>query len=267
MNNRFTYGQHSAVDFDYALNEKGWVILENALSDGMVDRINGDLQQAYAYRRSVQIKNGIAGGMEGTLHHLLERDNFGLPFLAERVCDTEIQRFLNGKYVLNGLNAVINEKQESAYVGKMHRDVRTFMGEKKLLVQLIVSLDDFTKENGATYFLSGSHKQDVRPEEGFFYANAERAIMPRGSVVLFDSDLWHAAGENATDKPRRALTVGYTPPYIKPQFDYTRYLGYRFISQQEEHLQQVTGYKARTPQSLEEYYQPPHLRMYQRDQG
>ena len=152
-------------------------------------------------------------------------------------------------------------------LGCVVADVRSFMGDVKIMVQMLVMLDDFTEENGATYLLSGSHKQDQKPEEGFFYANADRAVGKKGSIVLFDSNLWHAAGVNQTQQQRRALTLGFTRPFMKQQLDYPRFLGYDYGELLPGSLRQVVGYNARVPADLHEYYQPVEKRMYQRDQG
>jgi ectoine hydroxylase-related dioxygenase (phytanoyl-CoA dioxygenase family) len=267
MKNFFNYSCKTINDFKSAISEFGWVVFENAVDPGLIEIIKNDLDIGYAHRRAIQKKNGISADMSGTLHHLLERKNFSLQFLEQMYCDEEINQFLGGKYILNGINAVIHSKQQHPYLSNMHRDVRTFMADTKILIQMIVALDDFTASNGATYFLSGSHKVGIKPDTDYFYKNAERAIAAKGSIILFDSNLWHAAGENKTESPRRALTLGFTPPFVKQQMDYPRFLGYEFVSKLNPELRQVIGYNARTPENLNEYYQPPHLRMYQRDQG
>ena len=97
--------------------------------------------------------------------------------------------------------------------------------------------------------------------------------MPHGrsarpdSIVVFDSNFWHAAGVNRSDRPRRALTLAFTRPFIKQQLDYARSLGYERGESLSPTLRQLLGYNARVPASLDEWYQPPDKRMYQRDQG
>lgn len=245
----------------------GWVVYENALDPDFVTQINAELPAAYQVRREIQQRNGIGANMQGTLHHLLERENFALPLLSKMLCHEEITFHLKGKYILNGINGVMHTRDAGSYIGKMHRDVRTFTREAIMMIQMIITLDEFTTANGATYFLSGSHLSAGKPDEEYFYRSADRAVAPAGSVILFDSNLWHAAGENLTDMPRRALTLGYTRPFIKPQFDFPRFLGYGFAEQLEPSLRQVIGYNARIPENLQEYYQPVALRCYQPDQG
>jgi ectoine hydroxylase-related dioxygenase (phytanoyl-CoA dioxygenase family) len=267
MKNRFKYSEKELSPFPESMRQYGWVVYENAIDNFFLDVINADLEVAYKVRRAIQEKNNISANMQGTLHHLLERNNFSIPFLQKMYCDDEIAQFLGGKYILNGINAVIHSKHAHPYLSNMHRDTRTFVSDAKLLLQMIVTLDDFTEANGATHFLSGSHKSALQPNENYFFDTADRAIVPKGSIILFDSNIWHAAGENTTNDVRRALTLGFTRPCFKQQMDYPRLLGYDFVAQLNPGLRQVIGYNARVPESLEEYYQPSHLRMYQRDQG
>ena len=141
------------------------------------------------------------------------------------------------------------------------------MADIKLLLNILVVLDDFTLDNGATYLLSGSHLKVDKPTDEFFYKNAERVVAKSGSIIIWDANLWHAAGENRTDGPRRALSLIYSRPFMKQQFDFCRDLGYPEVENMAESLQQVLGYKSRVPTSLEEWYQPLEKRFYRNDQG
>lgn len=266
MQNILDYSMTDLALFDEVIGEYGWIIYENALDPQFVEDIRQSLQPAYEFRRKIQVNNGIGESTDGTLHHLVEKDLFSLKFLEQKFGDEQIRHFLGGPYILNSLGAVINLKNSQTYVQNVHRDIRTFTGSYRLMVQMMVLLDDFTLENGATYFLSGSHKSDEKPDASRFYEQADRALAKKGSIVLFDSNLWHAAGKNNTDVPRRALTMAFTKPFMKQQMDYPRFLGYDFGAGLSEDLRQVIGYNSRVPADFEEYYQPVEKRMYQRGQ-
>lgn len=267
MKNKFDYSKSDLVLFDQTIKKYGWIVYENALPADIVEQIINDLTPAYNIRRQIQIANGISANMDGTLHHLVESENFSLRFLEQQCCNLQIAHFLNGNYILNSLGAVINMKNAQPYVQNVHRDIRSFTGDLKLMLQMMVILDDFTEENGATFMLSGSHLSDVKPDDRYFYEHADRALAKKGSVVLFDANLWHAAGKNNTDFPRRALTMAFTRPFFKQQLDYPRMLGYEFGEHLSKDLRQVLGYNSRVPADLEEYYQPVEKRMYQPGQG
>jgi hypothetical protein len=257
----------SVEQFRSVMNEKGWIYFEQAIEPEYIDRINNDLQRIYQVRRDVQVKNGIVDKTEGTIHHMVDYGEIGFDFLSRMYLDTYIRDFLDGNYILNSFGGLFNLKGNLAYTGNVHRDVRSWTGDLKLMVNMLVMLDDFTLENGATYFLTGSHKAPGKPTDEEFFAKADRAVGKKGSIILFDSMLWHATGENLVGGMRRALTLTFTRPYIKQQMDYPRYIGHDKAEALSEDLQQVLGYNARVPSSLDEWYQPPHKRMYKPGQG
>ena len=249
------------------LDRQGWVIRANAIDTAMLDRLSRDLASAYEWQREVQIRNGVGAGTDGTVHHLpLMAESF-LQFLESRACSELLDLFFDGPYILNTFGGVLNLPDNVSYVGNVHRDLRTYSGNVKLMAQLLVMLDDFTEENGATYLLDGSHRLPDKPTDEEFFAQARRALGRPGSVVLFNSNLWHAAGVNRSRAPRRALTLAFTKPFIKQQLDYPRALGYERRDSFSPRLRQLLGYNARIPTSLDEWYRPPSERLYQRDQG
>ncbi|RZL51230.1 MAG: phytanoyl-CoA dioxygenase [Pedobacter sp.] len=266
MENKFNYTDADIANFDHCMEKYGWIVYEGAVDPEFLEEISNSLENAYQKRREIQLANGIGDVMSGTLHHLVEKELFTLQFLRNGYCAAQIKHFLKGNYILNSLGAVINTNDASRYVQHIHRDIRSYTGDYKLMIQLMVILDDFTLENGATFFLSGSHKAEEKPSEALFFNNADRAVVKKGSIIAFDSNLWHATGKNYTDKPRRTLTMAFTKPFFKPQLDYPRALGYDFGKHLDEELRQVLGYKSRIPQDLNEYYQPVEKRMYQPDQ-
>ena len=66
-----------------------------------------------------------------------------------------------------------------------------------ITMNAIWALSDFRDDNGATRIVPGSHKFDSSPEYGKDY-DAVTATMPAGSVMLFDSALWHGGGANTS---------------------------------------------------------------------
>lgn len=80
-------------------------------------------------------------------------------------------------------------------------------------------LDDFTEANGATLFVTGSHKLNRMPND----AEAAEAptvpmVAPAGSAVIFESRVWHKTGNNRTEHESRAgVFAWYTKPIYRQQ--------------------------------------------------
>lgn len=255
-------------DFDRRMAERGWVVFEGAVAPGLVARMIEDLEGSWGICRAVQEKNGVANDADHTVHHLVGLKPSFLAYIDEsEVLDPYFEAYFGGRYILNSFGGAINTRGRSSYAQRIHRDIRSFSGDMPLLLNTLVMLDEFTPENGATYMLSGSHRMPEKPADEDFYDHADRALGPAGSVLVFNSNLWHAGGNNLTDRPRRSVTPMYCRPFIKQQFDYPRAIGYDAGPSLKPHTRQVVGYNARVPANLDEWYQPPERRMYRGDQG
>ena len=250
-----------------ALESQGWVLVPGVVDAELRSRLIDQLEEARDHQRAIQLANGVGEGTDGTVHHLPLAGAAFLELIDRGLLPGVLEAFFDGPYIINTYGGVLNLPSNLSYVGRIHRDLRTFSGDLRLMAQWLVMLDDFTEENGATYLLSGSHKSPNLPDENTFFAAASRAVGPAGSIVVFNSNLWHAAGVNRSGGPRRALTIAFTRPFIKQQLDYPRALGYEHAGGLSLRLRQLLGYNARVPSSLDEWYQPPERRLYQRDQG
>ena len=258
----------SLHDYNAIMAERGWVVFEAALDAALVARMAADLEAAWEVCRAVQVKNGVANDADHTVHHLVGIKPSFLEYLdASEALDPYFQFYFGGKYILNSFGGAINTKGRTSYAQRVHRDIRSFSGDMPLLMNTLVMLDEFTPENGATFMLTGSHRMADKPSDEAFYASAERATGPAGSVLVFNSNLWHAGGDNTTDRPRRSVTPMYCRPFMKQQFDYPRVLGYDAGPALSPYARQVVGFNARVPANLDEWYQPPERRMYRGDQG
>lgn len=254
-------------EFDAQMATTGWFLFDEVVDAALVKELIVDLEQAYDIRRPIQIKNGVDANTEGTAHHLLADGKSFVELLKRAYLDEYLKSFFGGNYILNTYGGNLNLKKSFTYASNVHRDVRTYTREIKFLLNIIVMLDDFTLDNGATYLLGGSHLKKEKPSDEEFFATAGRAVGKSGSIVFWDSNIWHAAGENKTDLPRRSLSLIYSQPFMKQQFDYPRCLGYEDIESLPEKFRQIVGYNARVPASLEDWYQPPEKRFYKKDQG
>jgi ectoine hydroxylase-related dioxygenase (phytanoyl-CoA dioxygenase family) len=72
------------------------------------------------------------------------------------------------------------------------------------LIGFIYMLDDFTKKNGATQFVRGSHR-------GATPALPALATGPAGSLIIYDRAVLHGYTANATNRDRRSIQGGFDP--------------------------------------------------------
>lgn len=255
---------------EYFLTEmecNGYSTFPNVVSLDLIKRMRNDIKYHLDYSKKIQEKNKIDIGLQGGAHHILWRGDSFTDFLDFSLLDKYIESYFDGKYIINGFGGIDNNFTDVQYkhgIG-FHRDVRSFSMEYKLMLNMLVMLDDFTIENGATKIIPGSHRLQEKPSDQYIEENSIQVTGKEGSILLFNSNVWHAAAKNTTKKPRRALTITLTRPFFKQQMDYPRLLGDDFPK--NERIKQILGYNSRVPSTHDEWYQPPESRFYKAGQG
>jgi hypothetical protein len=248
------------------LHGEGWLLVASAVPADLLERLRLDSEQAYAVCREQQVRSGIAADTPGTLHHVVGLGNSFFEFLEWLPFIEHIEQYFGGRCVLHSFGGTFNLPGASSYVNNVHRDLRPHSPDLPLMLNMLVMLDEFTIENGATRVMPGSHRIAERPSDEEFGAGSVSVTGPVGSILFFNSNLWHSAGINRTGTRRRALTPTFCRPFMKPLFDYPRSLGYERMDGFSERLRQLLGYYSRVPASLDEWYRPPETRFFRRDQ-
>lgn len=90
-------------------------------------------------------------------------------------------------------------------------------------------LDDFSRANGATRIVPGTHLNGQLPQDELAdpWATHPGEVLieaPAGSVFIFNSHTWHGGTNNSTDRPRRAVHSYFCRADQPQQVDQSRYL-------------------------------------------
>jgi ectoine hydroxylase-related dioxygenase (phytanoyl-CoA dioxygenase family) len=132
-----------------------------------------------------------------------------------------LKRLIEGKFILNQQNCVINPPQETYNQAAWHRDLpyQHFVSTKPLAINALFCIDDFTIENGATFILPASHKSEGFPSLDYIQKNAIQVEAKAGCFILLDCMVFHAGGFNKTRVERRAVNHLYNIPFFKQQIN------------------------------------------------
>jgi hypothetical protein len=256
----------SSPDDVELMTQRGWASFRGMIGAVQLEALRQDAERVYGLRRSVQLASGVEAGMEGVAHHVPGEGGALDAMLDELPLFDRIARHFDGKFILLNFAAVMHPPGGRTYTFKPHRDVNAWTQDYPLSLNMLVMLDDFTLENGATLMMSGSHRVRAMPDPQRFETCAERAIGKAGDVILFDSQLVHAAAPNNSAAPRRALTLCFGRPFMKPHMDWVRRFGRDAEARLSPMARQLLGYHARVPESLDEFYQPPERWTFKPDQ-
>lgn len=163
-----------------------------------------------------------------------------------------LDKLIDGKFILNQQNGVINPSGETYNQGVWHRDLpyQHFISNTPLAVNALFCVDDFTLENGATFVLPASHKTPNYPSESYIQRNALQVKAKAGQYVLLDCMIFHSGGFNRTDKERRSVNHVYTIPYFKQQIKMPELLQHLDL---EPYQKELFGFNFQEPTSIENY--------------
>ena len=238
----------------------GYVILPDILDPAFIERARRELEQAIAIdtgRYGPRAERDYGMVMLCALHggsflDLLDNDRLVVPFSAVLGDEWIVYAYTSSSMPPGGGN----------YSVRIHVDSPRIIPGYVTNMGATILLDDFTEENGATWFLPGSQEQAETPSEERFYGNGQRVIARAGSVFFFNARLWHAGAINATSSWRHALTINACRPYMKQRIDIPRAMNGMDLAGVSDRVKQKLGFFAQPPASLEEYYLPPEQRSY-----
>ncbi|HZS35512.1 MAG TPA: phytanoyl-CoA dioxygenase family protein [Polyangia bacterium] len=247
------------------LRERGFTVVPDVLPRADVPMLRELLERCIAedlekwrgkvYPDSFMVLNPMARALP--FAQLLENERMQA-YLSEMLTDTCI---LYG-YVTSSM-----PPRGANYAARIHNDSPRLIPGYVTNVGVILPLDDFTVENGATYFLPGSFTRADTPSEEEFFAHAERVFPRAGDAVFFNARTFHFGGKNETERARHALTLNVCRSYMRTRFDYPRLMPKAIMDQLGEVGRRFLGFNVRMPCSLEEYYVPESERLYKAGQG
>lgn len=216
------------------LDEQGYLPLYHIMTAQQVAAIRTRLDELTALE-------GASAGLEvhqeaGTnrLANLVDKDPmFEICFTHPRVL-AAMNHVLRGDFKLSSLNS------RAALPGEGLQGLHADWGEvvepdNYQVCNSIWLLVDFTAENGATRVVPGTHCSGQRPGDALADPKAAhpdeiQLVAPAGSVVIFNSHVWHGGTVNRTDKPRYALHSYFCRRHQPQQTNQRQYLSAETIA-------------------------------------
>jgi ectoine hydroxylase-related dioxygenase (phytanoyl-CoA dioxygenase family) len=188
--------------------------------------------------------------------------------LDHPVMNGYVQQLLAPSCIMYAYQSSSAPPSGSNYGQRIHVDSPRFIPDYMTNLGVILPLDDFTAENGATRYLPGSQKKEELPDEELFNLNCKTAQCKAGDMIIFNARLAHSTGFNHTDLFRHALTINFCRCFMRQRFDFCRMpqADEAFMQSLGDHGKRLLGYNVRMPTSLEEFYLPVEKRLYKPNQ-
>lgn len=218
------------------LDEKGYLNLGQLLSKAHVEKINEKLYWL------MSLEGDKAGSELLDSPYIRHPKEAGADRLADLVNKGEIfDIFYTHPRVLAGISHVLGKSIKLSSLN--YRAAKPGMGLQKLHVDWheavapgqytvcnsIWLLDDFSKKNGATRIVPGSHHSGALPQDVLSNPEAphpDEVIIEAqaGSVFIFNSHAWHGGTTNQTERSRRSIHSYFCRSDQPQQVDQSRYI-------------------------------------------
>lgn len=251
----------AADELDVKLQELdlcGYTVLHSGFSEAVLNDLRERLE------RFLSEQETRFGGHE-PLKRINEADTLRAPliwdeaFLNVAVHPQLIElcrRALGEYFIINQQNGIRNPPvSRGHHQASYHRDLpyQHFVSSRPLALNALLCLDPFTPENGATRVLPGSHKIEYFPDNRVVRSLEVAANVPAGAYLLLNSMVFHCAGVNTTEGPRRAVNTVFTVPIIKQQIALPPNLEGRY--DKDPWLRRLLGFEVDPPRSLEAWFE------------
>jgi ectoine hydroxylase-related dioxygenase (phytanoyl-CoA dioxygenase family) len=209
------------------LDQYGYAVFPGVLSDEDLSAIRDRLAERLEIEGD---QAGLEVHQEAGTNRLADLVNKGPMF---RPCFTEPRVLASvfhvlGDFKLSSLN--FREALPGQGLQALHADYGGPAPDSGFQVcNSVWLLDDFTADNGATRVVPGTHRADTvprlaMPDPTAAHPDEVLLIAPAGTVVVFNSHLWHGGTVNHTDRPRRALHSYFARRERGQQTDQKKYL-------------------------------------------
>jgi ectoine hydroxylase-related dioxygenase (phytanoyl-CoA dioxygenase family) len=221
----------------------GYSIVGDAVDPDLVSRLSerigtllDDLEIPYG-------GSSFLGTRTRRLFNLLSRD----PLFAEVVLHLSVlpivEQVLDPGCLLSSLTAI--EMQPGQAAQPFHSDDGSIPLPRPhvpVACVAIWALTDFTLDNGATRVVPGSHRFERIAKRGEAPEDVIEAVMPAGSVLVYNGSLWHGGGPNNTRQTRLGIVCNYCAGWLRQEENQLLALPRDQVRTFPPRLQELVGY-------------------------
>lgn len=249
----------------HAIRERGFAIVPRMLDAETVALMKRELLRAID--EDLAKWEGRDYSDAWMVHNLMLRHQVFARFLENPVLHAYLSPLLTDTCILYAYTSSSMPPSGANFSHRVHVDSPRVIPGYWTNVGVMVALDDYTTENGATRYLPHSFERVEPPSLEEFSEASEETKPKAGEAVVFNARTWHMGGMNATSTPRHAITLNVCRSYMRQRFDYPRVVGDETLAHIGETGRRLLGFDVRMPASLDEYYLPEEERLYKAGQG
>ena len=248
-----------------AIRERGFSVVRDLLDEETIAAMKEELERAAL--EDLAAWEGREYADAWMVHNLMVRHPVFAEFLENPVLHAHLSPLLGDTCIVYAYTSSSMPPSGSNFSHRVHVDSPRMIPGYWTNVGVMVALDDYTEENGATRFLPQSFERIEPPSVEEFMAKSEQTFPRAGEAVIFNARTWHMGGANRTATPRHAITLNVCRSYMRQRFDYPRLVGPETLDHIGDVGRRFLGFNVRMPATLDEYYLPEEERLYKAGQG
>ena len=202
--------------------ENGYVILSEFLDQTTVTKI----RYVLANLSKLELENNKAhtyGNNLQRIWNLLNKDLIFHEILLYKQLDLWMNAIFNRdtthqKYYLSSYQANILHPGARKQILHVDTPIPEPIPPFPIKANCIVAIDQFTDNNGATEIIPKSHLNNLKPERN---PNSDlenkliKVLLPSGSLLITNGNLWHRSSDNNSKNSRHALLISFAASYAR----------------------------------------------------
>lgn len=225
------------------IEERGYTILRDVVPEGLRLELIERIDRAMDLAGIGYGGNRFLGLHTRRLFNLLARDPAfaEVPLFAPAIAVAE--RILDQELQVASLTAIeMNPGQAAQPFHSDDGSIPLPRPHVPLSCVAIWALTDFTADNGATRVVPGSHRFDRRPSKGEQPEHWDEAVMPAGSIIVYNGSMWHGGGPNTSASRRLAIVAHYAAGWIRQEENQLLALSREQVAAFPDRLRRMVGY-------------------------
>jgi ectoine hydroxylase-related dioxygenase (phytanoyl-CoA dioxygenase family) len=223
-------------DIVTGVERDGAVIVEGLLSGDVVDRVNTEVGATLdAVDPDEELFNDVMKAFHGpATKQLAGAPGLSRAFAVDVMCNPLLLAICDRVLLPNCARYQLNlghllQRGPGSDEQLLHRDELVWSDMPRpgpeLQLATVIAFVDFTRENGATRVVPGSHRwpdRNLTPIEQVMQTHPSDeqiayAEMPAGSAVVYLGGTIHGGGANSTDVPRRGAHLSYCLGWLRTE--------------------------------------------------
>lgn len=226
----------------HRLERDGFTIIENIIPGEQRHELTNALLSVEAKQNRGFAKTRFEGLKTVRIYNLLARHEAFWQVPTQPEVLAIVEALMDQEVLLSSLSSITTAPgQESQPLHEDTQQIPLPRPHVPIGVNVFWALTDFTERNGATRIIPGSHKEPAPPPYGASYPT-KPAEMPAGSIMLFDSQLWHSGGANRSQDRRFALSCYYCAGWVRQQENLLLGIPQSQAKKFPRRLQELCGY-------------------------